>query len=190
MSLVQRPRAGDSDIRFDSGRALIYAPHPGEVSNIVLTVRLFWGMDGDGETGNFHPSLEDSLAALQETFPGQDFRYADAVVARVRANESFEASGLLAVAGGDNPLPYSLRAGPLAVSGRPDVGPRTIHLDNLRFGATYRVHQVQRTEVRVKEAGVRIDVDAPEGQATVIGKTGLGGGYGALYLVLTAEVLD
>lgn len=85
---------------------------------------------------------------------------------------------------GSNPMPgeYSIKYDEATVSS--EQGKPVIHLQKFRFDASVPVSN------RPFSIGVGTDIDLPEGQKTVVGKANLETGDSALFVVLTARLVD
>jgi len=69
--------------------------------------------------------------------------------------------------------------------------PRSVHLMNMRLNIqTPTTYRNKNGELEHRSVGISNDIDIPEGQKVVVGKSNFTGGDDALILVLSAKILD
>ncbi len=123
---------------------------------------------------------------LRAIFPYKNYQLLSSMLLRsserAGANNRGNLKGLAYA--GSNPMPgeYSISYGEGSVSS--GLGKPVIHLQKFRFDASVPVSN------RPFNIGVGTDIDLPEGQKTVVGKANLETGDSALFVVLTAHLVD
>ena len=172
------------------------APPPDEAKSydIEFTVHLILGVNefGTAEDGALPDSVKQAVAALKEAFPYAGYRYADALFARGRTGGEFSTSGVLTL--DDEDIRCSFEIGDISVSGKPGRA-RIVQVENLGFNATVPMvvgaGDAPRGFSRVerREVGVVTTADLPESRPVLAGKTSFGE-HGALFILVSAEVLD
>ena len=195
------------------------APPPDEAKSydIEFTVHLILGVNafGTADDGTLPDSVKQSVAALKEAFPYAGYRYADALFARGRTGGEFSTSGVLTL--DDEDIRCSFGIGEISVSEKPgrlrivyqrdgewvpadesSRRARIVQVENLRFSATVPMvvevvsvgegaQGLRRVERR--DVVVTTTADLPESTLVLAGKTSFGE-HGALFILVSAEVLD
>lgn len=155
--------------------------------NVELTVNLLYGAMKDGQD-----SVSQDLAAttkqLHSLFPYKSYRVLETFILRGRDGENATVNGLLPASQDTYDFHYRPHVAP-------GSQPRQVRLANLRLGLRMRVPEKDNATAmnvfRIQESGIVTDLDAREGQKTVVGKSNLAGTEGdALILVVTPRVIE
>jgi len=120
---------------------------------------------------------------LQAIFPYKNYQLLSSMLVRSREGSKAESKGIMkAIGSSSHPSNYHLAYDNASVASE-DAKPM-IHLSNFRFYALVPIGPVG------SDVGVTTDVDLREGQKTVIGKADIGSSDSALFVVLTARLVD
>jgi hypothetical protein len=102
------------------------------------------------------------------------------MLVRSREGSKADSKGIMkAIGSSSHPSNYYLAYSDANVA--PDSTKPTIHISNFRFNAVVSMGN---------EVGITTDVDLHEGQKTVVGKADIGSSDSALFVVLTARLVD
>jgi len=169
--------------------------------NVELTVRLIRGSglqtNGEVDLDWLPASLEPVIEQLNEIFTYDSYFLVDTLFIRCRDGSEASTSGMLPSGSSDSDeAVYDLRIDRVSVT--TDGTPLGIRLDDVSFSATMP-HTVSQSggsgggrPVRVerREVGIRADIDLREGQQVVVGKASLSSSDMALFVVISAKVVD
>ncbi len=166
--------------------------------NIDLIVYFVVGGDLPAQmTGGAIPQdLRDVITQLKGTFTFKEYKMLDVLTLRTRVGSSAETSGILNAGNPPRMSQFSIRNTSLSEDGT------TIRIDRMHAGL--RIPFVRREGVgadakggaNVQKAfeyinsGIDQDVDVKEGQKVVVGRSSLEGPQQALFLILTAHVIQ
>lgn len=180
-SLAVEATASSMQAIEDAIKKLDVAP---DQRNVELTVYYLTAGNREATAGNPVPAeLSSVTAQLQKAFAYKQYRLLESIVIRTRSMQPSEASSALA---GRPPAiaQLKIRAGAIGADG-------VIHIDQLNAGIRFPiVSNDGKGSVSYNEVGVNTAVDVREGQKVVVGKSGMQGPDEALFLVLTAKVLQ
>jgi len=164
-------------------------PPPAEVvSTIELTGYLVSGSTqarGDEITAD----LSSTVKQLRALFPYKSYRVIDAFVLRGSATTSQRSSlantsGILLGTNSEYRFSYT---GATVLPGTP----RSLRINNLDLEiSTPTGARNEKGNPITRNVGIRTDVDIPEGQKVVVGKSNFTGADDALVLVLSAKILE
>jgi hypothetical protein len=169
--------------------------------NVELTVRLIQGsglQTNDEVDADWMPdSLEPVIAELNEIFTYDNYHLVDTLFIRCRDGSEASTSGMLPSGTSDSEeAVYDLRID--RVSATYDHNePYAIRLDDVSFSATMP-HTIAQsgsgggrpTRIERREVGIRADIDLREGQQVVVGKASLSSSDMALFVVISAKVVE
>ena len=148
--------------------------------NVELTLQILQG-SAEGAGGPVPGDLDATIKQLRSLFGFKSFKLLDTQIIRTRSGRAGELGGA---------LPGSTRTFFLYVT--PTVNPpaapntaKTIHLAQLRF--TFRTPKLTDA-TQFDQWTINTDLDAKEGQKTVVGKSNIPGTEDAIILVLTPKV--
>ena len=171
----------------DAIRRLDVAP-----KTVELVVHFVVGSDQPNLTGAAVPAdVREVINQLKNTFTFKDYRMLDTLSLRTRAGSSAQTSGILG--GGPNPRLSQFSVNNTTVS---DDG--TIRIDRMHAGlrmphifprADSKTGAVEN-KLEYTNTGIDQDVDVKEGQKVVVGRSSLEGPEKALFLILTAKVIQ
>jgi hypothetical protein len=160
------------------------------VKNIELTAYLLVASLEQGTPKSPPSELEGVIKQLRATFSYQGFRLLDTFVLRFRDGASGAVNGVAPKASdqeGPSLYKFSFNSAGLAS----DSASRIIRINQLRMGADALVRMgPDPHNFSTVESVITTNVDVREGQKVVVGKTAIDGSNNALFLVLTAKVLD
>jgi hypothetical protein len=164
---------------------------------IELTVYFVVGGDQPSLAGGAVPQdLRDVITQLKGTFTFKDYKMLDALTLRTRAGSSADTSGILNAANPPRMSQFSIRNATVSEDGT------TIRIDRMHAGL--RIPYTRREGVGTDgknavnaqktveyiNSGIDQDVDVKEGQKVVVGRSSLEGPQQALFLILTAHVIQ
>jgi hypothetical protein len=154
-------------------------PEP-PASNIELMVHLLIGSAKDA-TDSVPPDLQPTVKQLKSLFPYKGYRVMDSLYLRGREGQFTTSAGGLP--GTDST--YSFRALPTI---SPGTAPRLIRLSQLKL--TLNMTGQIGGQRFSSNSDITTDLDAREGQKTVVGKSNIAGSEDALILVVTPRILE
>lgn len=163
---------------------------------VELTVYFVVGSDQPNMMGGaVPPDLRDVIAQLKGAFSFKEYKMLDTLSLRTRVGSSAETSGILNAANPPKMSQFSIRNTSLSEDGT------TIRIDRMHAGL--RIPYTRREgltdakgavpmqkSVDYVNSGIDQDVDVKEGQKVVVGRSSLEGPQQALFLVLTAHVVQ
>jgi hypothetical protein len=165
----------------------IVPPAPPELRpspNIELTVHLVYGSSQESQTVAIPQELEATVRQLRALFPYKSYRVLDTLFMRGRNGNRVELNGTLP---GDNSSYQFQYSGTLM----PGPAPRTVRLDKLDLGFRLKSFtDAAKTQYQFMPSGIQTNLDAREGQKTVVGKANMTGTEDAIILVVTPRVIE
>ena len=152
--------------------------------NIELTVYFVVGGDSPTLAGGAVPQdLRDVITQLKGTFAFKDYKMLDALTLRTRAGSFAETGGILNASTPPKTSKFSIRSATVTEDGT------TVRIDHMQAGLrTPRIHP--DGDYNYIDSMITQDVDVKEGQKVVVGRSSLEGPQQALFLVLTAHVIQ
>jgi hypothetical protein len=163
---------------------------PPPTPNIELTAYLLMASEQE-TTKKLSPDLEGVTKQLKSVFMYSGFRLLDTLMVRCRDGNGGEASGVApSTSEISNKTFYSFRFGTAKIVASPGV--RMIRLDGLKLGVKVPVTTGGGPSPTFSyvDTGTNTDIDVREGQKVVVGKSTIDGSENALFLVLSAKVVD
>jgi len=160
---------------------------PPPTRNIELIAYLLIASEQASEK-NTPPELDGVMTQLKGIFKYQGFRLLDTLVVRCRDRSG---GSVNAVAPGSTQsirTLYDFSFDWATITS--DSSGNTIRIDRLRLGAQLPVMPNSESKLTYLDTGIKTNIDLREGQKVVVGKATIDGSNGALFLVLTAKVLD
>ncbi|MEO5923458.1 MAG: hypothetical protein ABIR70_06500 [Bryobacteraceae bacterium] len=147
--------------------------------NVELTIQLLQGYAQEGAGGPIPNDLEPTVRQLRALFPYKSYKVIDTQIFRAKSGKYGDISGT---------LPGSVDIFNFVAAPTVNVGPapRTVHLGNLRL--SFRKARVVDGKTQYDSFGINTDIDAREGQKTVVGKSNIAGSEDAIILVVTPKV--
>jgi hypothetical protein len=154
--------------------------------NIDLTVYFVVGGDQPNLMGGAVPQdLRDVITQLKSTFTFKEYKMLDVLTLRTRAGSSAETSGILNTNNPPRMSQFSIRNTTVSEDGT------TIRIDRMHAGLRIPVGGLSaQKNVDYINSGIDQDVDVKEGQKVVVGRSSLEGPQQALFLILTAHVIQ
>jgi len=162
--------------------------------SVDLTVYFVVGGDQANLAGYAVPQdLRDVIAQLKGAFGFKDYKMLDTLTLRTRAGSSADTSGILNGANPPKMSVFSIRSASVSEDGS------TIRIERMHAGLRI---PYTKTNVDPKTAmatgrsvdyinsGIEQDVDIKVGQKVVVGRSSLEGPQQALFLILTASVIQ
>lgn len=145
--------------------------------NVELTVYVLRGSTSETAGGALPGDLEPTVKQLRALFPYKSYSVMDTQILRARSGRSAEASATI------DGYVFSYKAQPTV---NPGKAPRSIRLGRLEAG--FRSPMVVDGKTQYQYNGIITELDALEGQKTVVGKSNLG--PDAVIVVVTPKVIE
>jgi hypothetical protein len=163
---------------------------PAPAKNIDLTAYLLVS-SAQATPGSIPAELDGVIKQLKGVFKYQGFRLLDTLVVRSRNGWQGELNGVAPRNADDEvnvpPTLYQFRFESARITS--DNSDQMIRIDGLRLGARVPIKQGNDNWNYI-DTGINTNIDVREGQKVVVGKATIGGSDSALFLVLTAKVVD
>ena len=160
---------------------------PPLAENIELTAYLLVASEQPGAK-NTPGELDGVIKQLKGVFSYQGYRLMDTLMVRCRNGREGEVNGVAPSNSDDFNKPlYQLRF--RSVTLIPDSTGKKIRIDGLRLGAKMPFRQGANQFTYI-DTGINTDIDVREGQKVVVGKATVDSSNNALFLVLTARVVE
>ena len=164
---------------------------------IELTVYFVVGGDQPNLMGGAVPQdLRDVITQLKGAFTFKDYKMLDALTLRTRAGSSADTSGILNAANPPRMSQFSIRNATVSEDGttiridRMHAGLRIPYTRREGVGTDAKGAASAQKSVEYINSGIDQDVDVKEGQKVVVGRSSLEGPQQALFLILTAHVIQ
>ena len=148
--------------------------------NIELVVHFVVG-GNQPSPGAIPADLHDVVAQLKSAFAFKEYSLLDTLTLRTRAGSSAETTGMLSAASAPRLSVFSIRSATVSDDG-------AIRIDRMHAGL--RIPVPGANKVDYMNTGIDQDVDVKEGQKVVVGRASLAGPEQALFLILTAKVVQ
>ncbi len=172
----------DAIKRFD-------VPQP-PAKNIELTAYLLVTGEQANQKANIPEELQGVIKQLSSVFSYRGFRLLETMAVLSRDGRSGGVSGVLPLQSENNPnMKYNFGFDSARIVTN-ENGP-IVRVDKLRLnllGARYTLAGGQTQQDSI--SGISTDIDIHEGQKVVVGKASIEGGNGALFLVMTAKIVE
>lgn len=152
-------------------KKLDVAPPP--VRNVEVTLYLLYASAQEMPNATVPAGLESTVKELHNTFPYKSYRVLDTNILRARDGERGQSSGQL-----PNHGTYDFQYRDATISGQT---PRILHIDNLQLSVSMS---------NADRGGISTNLDAKEGQKTVVGKANVANSEDAIFLVITPKVIE
>jgi hypothetical protein len=152
--------------------------------NIELTVYFVAGGDNPQQlAGTAVPAdVRDVIAQLKNAFTFKEYKMMDVLTLRTRAGSDAETSGLIGTGNPPRMTQFSIRSATIGEDG-------TIRIDRMHAGLRIPF-QREAGKVDYLTSGIDQSIDVKEGQKIVVGRASLDGPEKALFLILTARVIQ
>jgi hypothetical protein len=155
------------------------------LKNIDLTVYFVVGGDQANLEGGAVPQeIRDVITQLKGTFPFKEYKMLDVLTLRTRAGSMADTSGILNTGNPPKMSRFSIRNTTVSEDGT------TIRIDRMHAGLKIPLVSPGGKGVEYTDSGIDQDVDVKEGQKVVVGRASLEGPQKALFLILTAHVIQ
>jgi hypothetical protein len=151
--------------------------------NIELIVYFVVAGNQPATAGAIPADLRDVVAQIKSTFAFKEYNLLDTLTLRTRAGSRAETTGLLSPPTAPQPRLSLFSIQNVTVS-----EDRTIRIDGMHAGL--RVPVAMPSKVEYLNTGIDQNVDVKEGQKIVVGRASLEGPEKALFLILTAKVVQ
>ena len=154
--------------------------------NIDLTVYFVVGGDQASMMGGAVPQdLRDVITQLKSTFTFKEYKMLDVLTLRTRVGSNAETSGILSTANPPRMSQFSIQNTTVSEDGT------TIRIDRMHAGLRIPISVASpQKNTEYINSGINQDVDVKEGQKVVVGRSSLEGPQQALFLILTARVIQ
>jgi hypothetical protein len=163
--------------------------------NVELTAWFVVGSDQPNLTGAAVPAeIRDVIAQLKNVFTFKDYRMLDTLSLRTRSGSFADTTGILTPGANPRLTEFSIRNASVSEDGA------TVRIDRMHAGL--RIPLIQRegtagakdssvqTKVTYMNTGIDQDIDVKEGQKVVVGRASLEGPEKALFVIMTARVIQ
>jgi hypothetical protein len=155
------------------------------LKNIDLTVYFVVGGDQANLEGGAVPQeIRDVITQLKGTFTFKEYKMLDVLTLRTRAGSGADTSGILNTGNPPKMSKFSIRNATVSEDGT------TVRIDRMNAGLKIPVVLPAGKGVEYTDSGILQDVDVKEGQKVVVGRSSLEGPQKALFLILTAHVIQ
>jgi hypothetical protein len=131
--------------------------------------------------------LEPVIKQLKATFPYQGFRLVETLLLRARDGNSANVSAV--APGPSEPTRTTIQLSVGAARISESAQPQVVRIDDLKFGMRVPI-PTGPNNYSLYDAGLITNIDVREGQKVVVGKANMQGSDGALFLIVTAKVVD
>lgn len=158
-------------------------PEAQPAPNVELTVQLLLATTKENADAKTPPDLESTVRTLRGVFPYKSYRVLDSTILRGRSGQWLESSSMMALSSN------SMLTIKLQPTVNPGPAPRTIRSGRLELGLRIPV-ETSPNSFQYQHAGIITELDAKEGQKTVVGKTNLAGSEDAIFLVITPRIIE
>ena len=174
------------------------APAFVRIKDVELTAYFLLAKRQASEAADLPPALNEVVAELKKVVDYKSFHLMSTAIVRTADGQGGGANG--AVADTNDPF-RSFELGYRRLIIIPQENQTVVHLDHLNFRSNGTIATDKATvdsahtfltshgEIGVLSE-IQTDIDLPEGQKVVVGKTSYGSSDSALVLVLTAKVMD
>jgi hypothetical protein len=151
--------------------------------NIELVVHFLVGGNQAAPNGAVPAELRDVVAQLKITFTYKEYSMLDPLTIRTRAGSRADTSGIISAPTVNPPrlTQFSIQSATVPESG-------VIHIDRMHAGLRIPVASAQKMDY--VNTGIDQDIDVKDGQKVVVGRASLEGPDKALFLILTAKVIQ
>ena len=129
--------------------------------------------------------LRDVITQLKSTFTFKEYKMLDVLTLRTRVGSNAETSGILSTANPPRMTQFSIQNTTVSEDGT------TIRIDRMHAGLRIPISVAsQQKNMEYITSGIDQNVDVKEGQKVVVGRSSLEGPQQALFLILTAHVIQ
>ncbi len=144
-------------------------------------------------SGEMPEGMTPVIKQLRVIFPYKNYRLLSSMLMRSREGSRTRSQGIMKSSSNvSRPTDYLLAYQDASVV--PENGRQTIHLERFQFNTRVPLATgsagVQNTQFQMADVGISTDIDLREGQKTVVGKADIGSSDSALFVVLTARLVD
>jgi hypothetical protein len=165
-------------------------------NDIELTVYLIGASNSSSaKSGTDLSTMQPVIKQLDAIFPYKSYEVLSTMLLRSQRGKQAQSSGVMNYKAGPDaspfPATYAISYNSASVSS--DRSKVIIHLGSFRFSARMAVATStfsNKTEYQPVEIGTTSDIDLREGQRVVVGKTDVANNGSAIFIVLTAKVVD
>jgi len=183
--------AKDAVTGFEEMIKQLDVPQPAK-NNVETTVYMIIATSHAANPAPIPAELDPVIAQLKNLFAYKGFRLLDSFVLRSRSGERGENTGFVppnSAAPDGAKITYHFQFARVHVDGSDPS--RLVRFDGLELGLHVPTGANAKGETTYSSAGIRTDVDVPEGKKIVVGKTSaVEGSDSALILVISAKVVD
>jgi len=162
--------------------------------SVEITLHLVQAEQQADSSVKLPPELEPVVKQLRSVMSYQSFRLLDVLSMRTRDGMGANASGVLSFGPNVPNTVGAVRIGRITLMG--SDGARQVRVDGFRLDLNIPV-RVSRpagaageTQWQFLNTSIATDVDVPEGKRTVIGKSSAEGAEKAIFVVITANVVN
>ena len=157
----------------------VVTPENRPAPNVELTVHLLYGSAKDDPSAAAPQDLDATVRQLRSVFPYKSYRVMDTLVLRGRGSREIQGNGTLP----GSTSTYQFRFRPDVAAG---PAPRTVRLFDFRFSFRMQANN----QGSFMDSGMMTDLDAREGQKTVVAKSNVTGTDDAIIIVVSPKVIE
>ncbi len=139
-------------------------------------------------TEKLQADLEPVVKQLKASFVYQGYHLVDTLMVRNREGSSGKASGVMPKIDGGAPAIFEVQFQSTSLTQDPKS--TMVHINHLSMNSRIPAGSDDKGAMRYTNTGVDADVDVKEGQKVVVGKANVDGKDGAIFMVVTARVVD
>jgi hypothetical protein len=158
--------------------------------NVELTVDLIVAGDEQQPGGEIPARLAPVIGELQETYAFGQWRLLDTSMIRCRNNGAAEMTGFLSFKPDGASGKYKIRIDNVAV----EEAHRAVRINKMAIGVVVPILNVLNSrgdrQFRNEEISLMVEVDLKADQCAVVGKVSLSGASKALFVTVSARILD
>jgi type II secretory pathway component GspD/PulD (secretin) len=163
---------------------------PLPTKDVEVTAYFLLATRPPAEGADLPPELHDVVAQLKKVLNYQSFHLLNSALIRTRDGEGASVTGMVSGGGANQPANFSLNFQDLNII--PAGNSSIVRIERLAFFVREeeRSSEGKLVAKEAPTATIQTNIDVPEGQKVVVGKTAFQLPENALVLVLTAKVLD
>jgi len=196
-AIVIRGKPSDVEALEKTIRELDSASTTAASRNVELMVYLLSGsnsLPAPAGAADKLPALAPVVKQLRAIFPYNDYQLVSTMLLRSGEGTKTSTNGLLKsfqnVPGGSYPSTYGIQYDAATVS--PEEANPSIHLEKFQFNTRISISTGTGSAIQFQTFGIGIqtDVDLREGQKVVVGKSNIESTDSALFVILTARLVQ
>ncbi len=132
--------------------------------------------------------LEPVVKQLKGAFVYQAYHLIETMLVKTSEGSEGRADGILPRSQEGFPAFFQVSFQSASLTSEPKAS--VVHLQNLNINGKFPYVANSKGEIAYSNAGIRTDVDVKEGQKVVVGKANMDGKDGAIFMIVTARIVD